>query len=67
MHYMVGNEQKVPASANQVFGAVPRLNEWQIDRPRVASVGDADDDAALACGLAVAVLQCRDSAIAQVD
>ena len=23
-------------STNQVFGAVPRLNEWQIDRPRVS-------------------------------
>ena len=31
------------------------------------SVRDGDDDAALAWGLAVAVLQRRDSAIAQVD
>jgi hypothetical protein len=31
------------------------------------SVGDADDDAALAWGLAVVVLQRRDSAVAQVD
>jgi hypothetical protein len=31
------------------------------------SAGDADDDAALAWGLVVAVLQRHDSAIAQVD
>eukprot|EP01043_Picozoa_sp_COSAG02_P017865 COSAG02_NODE_819_length_16803_cov_6.292924_20_plen_58_part_00 len=33
----------------------------------LAVAGDADDDAALAWGLAVAALQRRDSAIAQVD
>jgi hypothetical protein len=31
------------------------------------SVGDEDDDAALAWRLAVAVLQFRDSAVAQID
>ncbi len=30
-------------TAALVFGAVPRLNDWQIDWPRVTmSVGDAD-------------------------
>jgi hypothetical protein len=57
------------------------MNEWQIDRTaggrparvvmhctaRAAAVGDADDDAALAWGLAVAVLQCHGSTVAQVD
>jgi hypothetical protein len=37
-----------------------RTSQW-------SSRGDADDDAALAWGLVVAVLQRRDSAIAQVD
>ncbi len=36
-------------------------------RVHAAAVGDADDDAALAWGLAVAVLQCHGSTVAQVD
>ena len=44
--------------------------KFQIDRGMLTgrvSVDDADDAAALAWGLAVAVLQCHGSAVAQTD
>ena len=51
----MGTAVFIPATIGARTGGEPRL------------VGDADDDAALAWVLAVAVLQRRDSAIAQVD
>ena len=54
-------DRTAPGAGRRVVSSCTAL------RVHAAEVGDADDDAALAWGLAVAVLQCHGSTVAQVD